>query len=1003
MKLSTKSRLLRGATQALAALLVLCLGVTSIATEWSSKVNDVLRTHSYEFVSSGDGNGDTTYFKSDYNTPEELIEAREELSRRTVGEGAVLLKNEGNALPLNQGAKITLFGISSYHSDFCATSGGSSFDTTLATRLPDALDSVGFTTNPVVNGFYAEKGAETTEIGVNPWTGQPNVDFTYRNRSDSLGEIPVSEYTQAMKDSYSQYGDAAVVVFARMTGEGTDFSAEPLSADKGGDGVHNILQLSDRERAVLNEAKANFDKVIVYINTDNMIEIQELKDDPQISSIIWSAGVGNVGMYGIADILAGNVSPSGRLADTIATSNLGAPAATNFGTFTFDSNLLEGNNYTHYVVYAEGIYVGYKYFETRYEDTVMGQGNANSTKGSIDGAAWNYGKEVSYGFGYGLSYTDFSQSIDGVSVDVDNRSAEVTVTVTNTGDVAGKYPVQLYVQSPYTDYDKANHVEKASVQLAGYAKTGVLKPGESQQVKIPVNLRYVASYDYTNAKTYILDAGIYYFSVGDGAHDALNNILAAKGYTTADGMDAEGNADLAKTWENSDLVTIPESESGQTVTNLFDEADLNHWLPDTVTYLTRSDWDGTWPKAYENIVPTDEMVALLNTNLGHDASYTPDTSITLEGLTTDADTNYTLMMLWDVRHDYDNEMWDSLLDQMSYEDYCYMIYTLYPAVNSIAMPSNNNTDSPSGLNAGFCTDSTNEYYIDANTASPELLAYRFNTFPTGANRAATFNNELAEEIGRMMGNDALWADKGGQTGPGNNMHRTAFGGRNNEYYSEDSVLTTTYSTHEVIQMTEMGLAASPKHFAFNDQETFRHGLACFFNEQSAREIYLRAFQSAFTEGKSLYAMSSFSRVGLEPSNSSRALLTTLLRGEWGWKGFTMSDMGQDYMPVAASIVAGTDQWCAFSSEPYLPYLNEAELKANPELAWACRESAHRIMYMTLNSNAVNGLDSNMKIVEVTPWWQAALTGADIGFGVLTVACFALYVLSVSKDKKKQSV
>lgn len=1002
MKLSKKSKLFRGLTQTFAALLAICVGVTSIATEWASKINDVLGTQSYKFVSTGDSDQDTTYFKSDYDTAEELIAAREELIRRTVGEGAVLLKNENSALPLASGSKITLLGISSYHSDFSATTGGSSFDTSLATRLSETLDSVGITINPVVNAFYAEKGTEMTEIGVNPWTGQPTYDYTYRNRQDALGEIPVSEYTQDMKNSYSEYGDAAVVVFARMTGEGSDFSAAPLSAENGGDGVHNILQLSDRERAVLEEAKANFDKVIVYVNTDNMIEIQELKDDPQVSAIIWSSGVGNVGMYGIADILVGNVSPSGRLADTIATNNLSAPAATNFGSFTFNTSLLQGDNYTHYVVYAEGIYVGYKYYETRYEDIVMGQGNAASAKGSTDGSAWDYNKEVSYGFGYGLSYTSFSSVIDSVSVDVENRSAEVVVTVTNTGNVAGKYPVQVYVQSPYTDYDKTNKVEKASVQLAGYGKTNTLQPGASEQVTVPINLRLVASYDYTNAKTYILDAGTYYFAVGNGAHDALNNILAAKGYTAADGMDADGDAALTETWDNSSLVTISESESGYTVTNRFDDADLNYWLPDTVTYLTRSDWDGTWPMAYEDIVPSDEMVTRLNTNLGYDASYTQDTSITLDGLTTNSGTNYTLMMLWDVRNDYDNELWDSLLDQMSYEDYCYMIYTLYPAVASIALPSNNNTDSPSGLNAGFCTDPTNEYYIDANTASAEMLNYRFNTYPTGAGRAATFNNELAGEIGRMMGNDALWADKGGQTGPGNNTHRTAFSGRNNEYYSEDAVLTSTYSTYEVIQMTEMGLAASPKHFAFNDQETYRQGLACFFNEQAAREIYLRAFQGAYVDGKALYGMSSFSRVGLEPSNSCYALLTTVLRDEWGWKGFTMSDMGHDYMPVAASIIAGTDQWCAFSSEPYLPYLNAAELTANPELAWACRESAHRIMYMTLNSNAVNGLDSNMEVVSVTPWWQSTLTGAEIGIGVLTLLFCVMYFMSISQDKKKEN-
>lgn len=992
------SKIWRGLSQVLAILLVLCIGVTNIAGEWASKVNDVLGTQSYKFVTDEAGNTDTLYFKSDYSTAEELVKAREELIRRTVAEGAVLLKNEEGALPLAQGSKITLMGISSEHSCFSASSGGASFDEALATKLPEACESVGFQVNPVIKDFYAELGAEMTEVGTNAWTGQPMYSYTWKNRQDALAEIPLDMYPENAKESYAQYGDAAIVVFARMTGEGNDFSMAPLSVENGGDGVHNILQLSNSERAVLEEAKANFSKVIVYVNTDNMIEIEELKNDPQISAIIWSGAVGNVGMCGIADILCGNVSPSGRLADTITVSNTQTPSAINSGVFTFNSTQLEGDNYTHYVVYAESIYLGYKYYETRYEDTILGQGNATSATGSVTGSAWNYEDEVTYGFGEGMSYTTFDVKLDDVSMDVNGRTGTATVTVTNTGSVTGKYPVQIYAQSPYTDYDKQNGVEKASVQLLGYEKTGDIEPGKSETVKVELNLRYLASYDANGAKTYILDAGTYYIATGNGAHDALNNILAAKGKTAADGMTADGNAALAKEWKLSQLTTIEESESGTRVTNLLEDCDLNYWLPDTVTYLSRSDWDGTFPKAYVDIVPSADMVAHLNTNSGTDALYQRDTSVTLDGLTTEADTNYTLMMLWDVRQDYDNELWDALLDQMSYEDYCYCIYTLYPSVASIAMPSNSNTDGPNGINAGFNTDPSKPYYMDEATASEKMLAYRCNTYPSGTTRTATFSHTIGEETGRMMGNDGLWTQKGGQTGPGANLHRTAFSGRNNEYCSEDSVLTTLHCADEVAPMTEMGLGAAPKHMAFNDQETFRQGLSCFFNEQTARENNLRAFQDAYVNGKPLYGMSSFSRFGVEPSSSYKPYLTNILRDEWGWKGFTMTDMAHEYMPVVASVIAGTDQWCAFNNDRYLPFLNEAELKANPELAWACREAAHRVMYMTLNSNAVNGLDSNMTVVAVQPWWQTALIAADVTMGVLCAACIVMYILSTRKKQ-----
>ena len=1000
MKLSGKAKLFRGLTQTFAALLAILVVVGSIAGEWASYINDALGTKSYELVSASDGSQDTIYFKSDYSTPEALIEAREELIRRTAAEGTVVLKNENNALPLNSGAKITLLGIGSYHSDFSATSGGASFSANLATRLPEAINAVGLVANPVVSAFYEEIGSIQVETGVNR-RGEVTYGSLYGNSQKKVGEVPVSEFTDEVKNSYSSYNDAAIVVFSRRVGEGSDFNTNPVSTENGGDGVHSLLQLSQSERDVIAEAKENFSKVIVYINTDNMMEIDELRNDPQISAIIWTGGVGNVGMLGVADVISGRVAASGRLADTIVVSNGSSAAAQNYGSFTFQSDQLEGNAYTHYVVYAEGIYVGYKYYETRYEDAVLGQGNATNSKGSTNGGAWNYANEVSYSFGYGLSYTTFQKTLDSVDVDLSNYSAEVKVTVKNTGSVASAYPVQVYVQSPYTDYDKANKVEKAAVSLAGYNKTKILQPGESEQVTVPINMRYVFSYDYTNAKTYILDDGTYYFAVGDGAHDALNNILAAKGKTTSDGMDYNGVAGLAKTWSNSTFRTFSESETGFTVTNQFDDANLNYWMPGTVTYLTRSDWN-TFPKKYTDITPTADMITRIKTDRGTDSSYTQDTTKTLDDMITNSGTNYTLMMLWDVRTDYDNAFWDELLNQMSLDDYAMVTYTLYPAIESVSVPASPNTDSPNGLNAGFnTTDNTSPYYVNPDTASDFMKSYKFNTYPTAATRAASFNTKLAEEIGHIMGNDGLWADKCGQTGPGNNTHRTAFGGRNNEYYSEDAVLGAVHGGHEVIKMTEMGLAAAPKHFAFNDQETNRQGLACFFNEQAGREIYLRNFQGSYVDGKPLYGMSSFSRIGLEPATSSVALLTTLLRDEWGWKGFTMTDMANAYMPVVASIVAGTDQWCAFSGNNFIPYTNEEAFKENPEFAWACREAAHRIMYMALNSNAVNGLASDTRVVSVTPWWQTAITGVSIAAGLLTALSFVMYIVSLIQDKKKQ--
>lgn len=498
---------------------------------------------------------------------------------------------------------------------------------------------------------------------------------------------------------------------------------------------------------------------------------------------------------------------------------------------------------SNYVVESEGIYTGYKYYETRYEDTVLKQGNADSEAGaSGDNGSWNYDQEVSYGFGYGLSYTSFEQNIK--NFDYSGDSVTLSVEVTNTGDVAGKDVVQLYAQTPYTDYDKENNVEKASVQLIGFEKTKELKPGESETVEVSAPKEYFASYDYKTAKTYIMDAGDYYFAVGNGAHEALNNILAAKGYTTADGMDADGNKDLAVSYKEDSLDTTTyamSSVTGNAITNQFEDADLNNYQEGTVTYLSRNDWEGTWPQTYDSIEATEEMQKLIKGN-SYTISKDDDTSEVKWGQDGD-------LHIIDLKGlDYDDEKGSAAepdtLDEAT--NFIQLGGSGIEPIASIDLIGGLDADGPNGIIDAFGGKVLSTYWKSSESDDPtyvsskdENASYECGTFPTEPTLAATFNKELAADQGDIFAEDSLWTNITTIYAPGLNLHRTPYCGRNQEYFSEDSVLTGELGAAEILKAQDKGCILAPKHFAFNNQEVNRSGLATFGNEQTLRENELR--------------------------------------------------------------------------------------------------------------------------------------------------------------------
>ena len=588
------------------------------------------------------------YFTSDFNSAEEMVNYGLALTQQVEAEGAALLMNNNNALPLAADAKVSTFSSSSVNLVYGGTGSGN-IDASTADTLRTALEKVGVTVNPTLWDFY------TTGAGKDY---ARKTAGTVATSSEVTAEVPWDVYTDEVKDSVAQYGDAAIVTLSRVGGEGADLSY----------GEVNYLTLDENEKAMLQnvaEMKKNgtVKKTIVLINSANALQVDFLKNNEyDIDAALWIGDVGISGINAVAEILTGKVNPSGSLVDTYCYDNLSAPAMWNFTPTTYEG-YVEGGDVSakakSYMIYQEGIYVGYKYYETRYEDFVTGNGNAGD---------YAYGDIVAYPFGYGMSYTDFTISDMNVSYNAADDTYTVTVKVTNTGDMAGKKTVQVYVQSPYTDYDKQNGVEKSAVSLVGFGKTDMIEPGASETLSMTVNKRDIASYDTYGAGTYILDAGDYYFTAATDAHNAVNNILAAKGYTveSTDGkMTADGNADLTYTWTEDalDTTTYATSENGTAITNQLSSADPNLYegIDETVTWLSRSDWNGTLPTETVKLTLTE----LLKKDL-QDIRYDAADYESVDMPTLGAKNGVKLYDM--IGLDYNDPKWDELLDQMTFDE-----------------------------------------------------------------------------------------------------------------------------------------------------------------------------------------------------------------------------------------------------------------------------------------------------------------------------------------------
>lgn len=874
------------------------------------------------------------YYTSDFNSAEEMVNYGLALTQQVEAEGAALLMNNNNALPLAADAKVSTFSSSSVNLVYGGTGSGN-IDASTADTLRTALEKVGVTVNPTLWDFYT--------VGAGKDYSRKTAG-TVAKSSEVTAEVPWDVYTDEVKDSVAQYGDAAIVTLSRVGGEGADLSY----------GEVNYLALDENEKAMLQnvaEMKKNgtVKKTIVLINSANALQVDFLKNNEyDIDAALWIGDVGISGINAVAEILTGKVNPSGSLVDTYCYDNFSAPAMWNFTPTTYEG-YVEGGDVSakakSYMIYQEGIYVGYKYYETRYEDFVTGNGNAGD---------YAYGDVVAYPFGYGMSYTDFDISDMNVSYNAADDTYTVTVKVTNTGDMAGKKTVQVYVQSPYTDYDKQNGVEKSAVSLVGFGKTGMIEPGASETLSMTVNKRDIASYDTYGAGTYILDAGDYYFTAATDAHNAVNNILAAKGYTvesTNGKMTADGNADLTYTWTEDalDTTTYATSENGTAITNQLSCADPNLYegVDETVTWLSRSDWNGTLPTETVKLTLTE----LLKKDL-KDIRYDPADYESIEMPTLGAKNGVKLYDM--IGLDYNDPKWDELLDQMTFDEMNSLIGDAFHwtmPVKSVEAPGTRDENGPQGLTASLLGNDKSQLTATAFTSEDVM--------------AATFNTEIMTEIGKVIGNNCLEADIACLYGPGNNIHRIPYGGRNFEYYSEDGFLSGMMSAYEVKAIQDKGVHVVMKHFALNDCEQDRIGLGVWLNEQAAREVYLKAFQAPVEVGNANGVMIAYTRWGAVWSGGNYGLVTGILRNEWGCDGMVITDnVLTQYVNGPDGVLAGVsiyDAMMSFVTDTLPKYKND------PVIVTAMREACHHNLYAIANSCGMNGVgaDTTIKVTRPT--------------------------------------
>lgn len=865
-----------------------------------------------------------------YTLSDATVSKANELAKDVQSEAVTLLKNDDSNLPLS-GKKVNVFGWGSTNPVYGGTGSGSMSKQYKTVSLLDGMKQAGLKTNTELSKLYTDYRKDRPEVGMfaQDWT---------------LPEVPAKQYSDKLVSDAKDFSDEAVVVLTRVGGEGadlpTDMKAKGITYKNNSKDYddfqkgESFLQLSKTERDMIDLVTSNFKKVTLVYNGANTFQFDFLNDYPQIQSVVWCPPAGQTGFSALGEVLAGETNPSGKTSDTFLKDLTKSVSYNNFGKFEYTNMADKAAKYKGFtgddvtaipgfVNYSEGIYVGYKFYETASDEGLI-----------------NYDDTVAFPFGYGLSYTSFDQKLD--SVKYKGGKVTVTATVTNTGDKAGKDVVEVYYNPPYTD----GGIEKASKNLAGFEKTKELQPGESQKVTVKFDDDDMASYDYKGAKAYVLEKGDYDISIQSDSHHVIDH----KAITVKDTVTYDSDSNT----HNGDKTVA---------TNQFDD------VAGDVTYLSRADHFANYKEATAaptNFKMSDKAKETFYNNSNYDPKKFDKDSDKMP--TTGAKNGLKLFDMYG--KDYDDADWDKLLDQLTFDDMDNLIANGgygTQAVKSVGKIQLTDADGPASLNNNF-------------TGVGSI------GFPASTAFACTWNKDLAKQFGEMIGDMAHDMHVAGWYAPAMNIHRNAFSGRTFEYFSEDSLLSGVMASSEISGAKSKGVYSFMKHFALNDQETKRTEMLCTWtNEQAMREIYLKPFEMSVKEGGAQAVMSSFNYIGNTYAGADSALLQTVLRGEWGFKGFVLTDYfgGYGYQNADQEVRAGNDSMLATTK-----ITNHITDKSATSVK-AMRQAAHNILYTAANSwQYANG---EPKVA--TPIWKTAMY---VAWGVVAVLVIGLEFLTIKR-------
>ncbi len=871
-----------------------------------------------------------------YTLSDATVSKANELAKDVQSEAVTLLKNDDSNLPLS-GKKVNVFGWGSTNPVYGGTGSGSMSKQYKTVSLLDGMKQAGLKTNTELSKLYTDYRKDRPEVGMfaQDWT---------------LPEVPAKQYSDKLVSDAKDFSDEAVVVLTRVGGEGadlpTDMKAKGITYKNNSKDYddfqkgESFLQLSKTERDMIDLVTSNFKKVTLVYNGANTFQFDFLNDYPQIQSVVWCPPAGQTGFSALGEVLAGETNPSGKTSDTFLKDLTKSVSYNNFGKFEYTNMADKAAKYKGFtgddvtaipgfVNYSEGIYVGYKFYETASDEGLI-----------------NYDDTVAFPFGYGLSYTSFDQKLD--SVKYKGGKVTVTATVTNTGDKAGKDVVEAYYNPPYTD----GGIEKASKNLAGFEKTKELQPGESQKVTVKFDDDDMASYDYKGAKAYVLEKGDYDISIQSDSHHVIDH----KAITVKDTVTYDSDSNT----HNGDKTVA---------TNQFDD------VAGDVTYLSRADHFANYKEATAaptNFKMSDKAKETFYNNSNYDPKKFDKDSDKMP--TTGAKNGLKLSDMYG--KDYDDADWDKLLDQLTFDDMDNLIANGgygTQALKSVGKIQLTDADGPASLNNNF-------------TGVGSI------GFPASTAFACTWNKDLAKQFGEMIGDMAHDMHVAGWYAPAMNIHRNAFSGRTFEYFSEDSLLSGVMASSEISGAKSKGVYSFMKHFALNDQETKRTEMLCTWtNEQAMREIYLKPFEMSVKEGGAQAVMSSFNYIGNTYAGADSALLQTVLRGEWGFKGFVLTDYfgGYGYQNADQEVRAGNDSMLATTK-----ITNHITDKSATSVK-AMRQAAHNILYTAANSwQYANG---EPKVA--TPIWKTAMY---VAWGVTAVLVIGLEIVAIKRylNRKK---